>query len=103
MALARRKLFHAILEAALGSEHVYFQQPEGRVMQYPCIVYERERISAKYADNVMYDHQVGYDVTLIDRNPDSDVVDRLLALPLCSFSRHFATSGLNHDVFTIYH
>jgi hypothetical protein len=72
-------------------------------MQYPCIVYERDNASTKYADNLPYRHTVRYQVTLIDRSPDSDVYDKLAALPLSSFSRHFATSGLNHDVFVIYH
>jgi hypothetical protein len=103
MGLARRKEFHDILEGVIESENVYFQPPEGRVMQYPCIVYERDNASLGPADNFSYKVDQRYQVTLIDQNPDSDAVDKLLALPFSAFNRHFATSGLNHDVFVIYH
>lgn len=73
-------------------------------MVYPCIVYQRDNASAKYADNIPYSFTQRYQVTLIARNPDSDdVIKKLAAFPLSSYSRHFATSGLNHDVFVIYH
>jgi len=72
-------------------------------MIYPCIVYERDNASTKHADDKPYAFAQRYQVTLIDHNPDSDVIDKLNALPLCAFNRHFATSGLNHDVFVIYH
>lgn len=103
MGLDRRKELHEILKTALGSNNVYFQPPEDRLMQYPCIVYERDNASFKSADNHQYSVTQRYQVTLIDQNPDSDVIDKLLVLPLSSFNRHFATSGLNHDVFVIYH
>jgi hypothetical protein len=103
MGLDRRKELNDILKDLLGSDNVYFQPPEDRTMQYPCIVYERDNASLKPADNFPYSVTQRYQVTLIDRDPDSDVVDKLLTLPLCAFNRHFATSGLNHDVFVIYH
>jgi len=103
MGLDRRKQFNDILKELIGNENVYFQPPEDRTMQYPCIVYQRDNASFKPADNLPYSTTQRYQVTLIDQNPDSDVVDKLLNLPLSSFNRHFATSGLNHDVFVIYH
>lgn len=103
MANARRNEFDALLRTVLGSENVYFQPPEGRLLAYPCIVYERDDMLSKHANNKAYKVDTAYQVTYIDHDPDSDVVDKLLALPTSSFSRHFATSGLNHDVFVIYH
>jgi hypothetical protein len=105
MALAQREATHDYLVAVSGldEDHIYFQPPEDRLLEYPCIVYERDNSSVQHADNIVYRWKLRYQVTLIDQNPDSDVVDKLLALPLCTFSRHFATSGLNHDVFTLYH
>lgn len=103
MGRAQRLELHELLKDALGSDYVYFQPPEDRVMQYPCIVYERDNASFKSADNFAYAHTQRYQVTLIDSNPDSDVVDKLLEFPMSSFNRHYATSGLNHDVFVIYH
>lgn len=72
-------------------------------MEYPCIVYERDKAATIYADDNPYNYQQRYQVTYIDKSPDSDVIDKLAAFPMSEFNRHFATSGLNHDVFTIYH
>lgn len=102
-ALSRRLKLQTFLEELLGSRNVYFQPPANLVMKYPCIVYERDNTDVKHADNSVYSWRQRYQITYIDKNPDSDVIDVLNSLPLTSFSRHFATSGLNHDVFVLYH
>lgn len=103
MGQSRRLEFQVLLEEVLGSGNVYFQPPDDATMMYPCIVYERDNASLKSADNFAYNWVQQYQVTLIDQNPDSAVIDKLAEFPLSAFSRHFATSGLNHDVFVIYH
>jgi hypothetical protein len=82
---------------------VYFQPPEDKKLDYPCIVYELEDIQRRSADNEAYTLIDRYQVTLIRHDPDSPLKHELMGLPHSSFSRHFATSGLNHDVFVIYH
>lgn len=91
------------LKATLGSPNVYFQPPANVTLQYPCIVYERDNASMKHADNEAYAWKQRYQVTYIDKNPDSEVLAKLMVYPLCAYNRHFATSGLNHDVFVIYY
>lgn len=100
---ARRLDFQAVLESILGTNKVYFQPPPNTDMVYPCIVYERDNADEKRADNIMYRFQQRYQVTYIAREPDSVLIETLASLPLSSFNRHFATSGLNHDVFSIYY
>ena len=103
MGQSQRLLFHNALTALLGSSNVYFQPPPDRQMQYPCIVYERDNQSVKRANNSAYNLKPRYQVTYIDQNPDGDPIDALAVFPLSAFSRHFVTSGLNHDVFSIYY
>lgn len=93
---------HAKLEEILGSDLVYFQPPETLKMQYPCIVYNRDEGNMRHADNNPYHFEFGYNVTVIDRNPDSPIVDRMTTLPKCRFDRHFTANNFNHDVFTVY-
>lgn len=81
---------------------VYFQPTINTKMVYPCIVYKRVDEDAKYAGNKLYNHTKMYQVTVIDRNPDSTLPDDVRALPLCSFDRHYTAEGLNHDVFNLY-
>jgi hypothetical protein len=92
-----------ILENLLGSSYVYFQPPESIKMQYPCIVYSRNTARTSFADNRPYAHHTGYQLTVIDKNPDSEIPGRIAALPLCSFSNHYTKDNLNHDIFTIYY
>ncbi len=86
-----------------SAANVYFQPPESLKMEYPCIVYELEGVQVRKADDGPYSIHDRYQVTFIRHEPDSPVIRELLGLPFSSFSRHFATSGLNHDVFVIYH
>lgn len=101
----RRLMFHNKLVAAGGDKvkAVYFQPGSDDEMSYPCIVYELDNATLRSANNMPYTWVPRYQVTLMDYDPDNDVKTKLAQLPLSSFSRHFATSGLNHDVFTIYH
>jgi hypothetical protein len=100
---SRRIAFNAVLVSILGTNNVYYQPPDDSRMLYPCIVYELEEIHNQHADNGPYKMHDRYQVTFIRHEPDSPVLRKLMGLPLSSFSRHFATSGLNHDVFVIHH
>ena len=101
----RREQFQTVLEGILGTGNVYFQPPDDSRIEYPCLVYELDSASKFAADNGAYKWTPRYQVSYIYRNPltESAIIDVLAAMPLSSFSRHFATSGLNHDVFTIYY
>lgn len=100
--MAQRQQLQTLLEALLGTEHVYFQSPPSKAMVYPAIVYKRDRIDINHADNKPYKHANRYQVTVIDRNPDSDIPDKVAALPTCSFDRSFTADGLNHTAFNLY-
>ncbi len=85
-----------------GDRHVYFQPPESFKIKYPAIVYYRSNIINNYANNSVYQQSPCYELTVIDEDPDSEIVKLISALPRCRFSRHYTSDNLNHDVFTIY-
>lgn len=93
-------------QAALAlevQEHVYFQPPESFKMIYPCIVYELSSGSTKFADNNPYNHQKRYTVTVITKDPDSVIPDKIATLPTCVFNRHFTSSNLHHFVYNLFY
>jgi hypothetical protein len=98
--MASRLLLQSLLEEI--TEHVYFQPPTSIQMQYPCIRYARDNSDMEYAGNRLYKHTKRYQVTVIDRNPDSELPDEVVKLPLCSMDRYFAADNLNHYVFTLF-
>lgn len=98
----RRAELGKILREILGNGNVYFQPPSNTQMRYPAIRYERSDMAVKHADNGTYNRRIRYMVTVIDSNPDSEIVNRVSMLPYCYFDRHYAQDNLNHDVFEIY-
>jgi len=93
---------HEIFKEILGTTNVYFQPPESVKLKYPAIVYALNDIDTDHANNAIYRCKNRYTVTLIDYDPDSGFIKKLLALPYCSFDRHFAKDNLNHYIYTIY-
>lgn len=95
--------FREMLQKVTGlpDGHMYFQPPDGTKMKYPAIVYSRDGIYNTNADNRVYEQKVRYAVTVIDSNPDSELVKKISLIPSARFSRHFTSENLNHDLFTI--
>lgn len=91
------------LETLLGSQNVYYQPPASVRMNYPAIVYSRSNIENRHADDDVYMQAYFYEVTVIDEDPDSEIVENVSKLPGCRFDRHYTSDNLNHDVFTLYY
>src|SRR3954471_2158461 len=98
--MAPRQQLHDILKAI--TDNVYFQPPENVKLVYPCIVYNRDYLETKFADNEPFSLTKRYMVTVIDRDPDSDIPDRVAELPMSTFNRFYAADGLNHDVYQVF-
>ena len=98
---------HNIFVDLLGTKgetetRVYFQPPATIKMEYPCIIYRRSNQKDFFSNDRIYLGTNRYLVTIVDKNPDSPIPDKVQKLQYCSFSSHFAVDGLNHDVFTLY-
>jgi hypothetical protein len=100
--MAPRLELQAILIEILGTDQVYFQPPPNVSMDYPCIVYRRDYELVRHADDQPYSRRKRYQVTVIDRDPDSVIPDKVAELPLCVFDRFYTAENLNHDVFKLF-
>lgn len=101
MALSREDL-QTLLEDLIESDQVYFQAPGKQKMKYPAIVYEHSANSNRFADDKKYIRKRRYTVTVIDRDPDSEIADKVSDLPYCEMIRHFTSDNLNHYVYNLY-
>ncbi len=101
--MGRRLELHEVLCEALGSRNVYFQPPASKVMEYPCIRYSLYDIDNVYADNLPYLQNIGYQITVIDRDPDSAIVERVSKIPGIRFNRYYTADNLNHTIFIMYY
>ena len=98
--MGSRLMLQELLESL--TEHVYFQPPTSIQMQYPCIICRRDNSQTEYAGNRPYARTKRYQVTVVDRSPDSELPDKVEELPLSSFDRAYSADNLNHYVFTLF-
>ena len=100
--MGTRLELQTMLETLLGSRNVYYQPPATVKMSYPAIVYSRSNIGNIHANDGVYLQNKVYRLTVIDKNPDSPIVETVSKLPLCTFQQHYTADNLNHDVFLLY-
>lgn len=101
--MASRLELHEKLCELLGTKNVYFQPPESVKMNYPAIVYSLNSIDNTFANNKVYSSIKSYTVTVIDKDPDSELVEKMTNFPTAKFNRHYTSDNLNHWVFNIYY
>ena len=105
----RRLLLHDMLCEILSCPirgkdcRCYFQPPESIRMNYPAIVYGLDDIESTFANDGVYLYKRKYQVTVIDKDPDTDLVEKVMNLPMSRFERHYEKDNLNHDVFEIFY
>lgn len=100
----RRLAFHEELCSILGSRNCYFQPDENIKLKYPCLVYHREVGDILHADDVKYRYIPRYNVIHIDRDPTSDIPEKLLTnFRMSRFDRTYVSDNLNHTVISIFY
>lgn len=101
--MVTREELHEELCWLLGSRNVYYQPPESIKLTYPCFVYKRNSGEAKRANNGLYRFDRRYQLTLIDKDPDSTMPVKVLThFPMCRYEQDFVSDNLYHHVFALY-
>lgn len=100
--MANRADLQTLFENILGSHNVYYDPPESVKMHYDAIRYSRRKIENAFANNSPYKQDDSYEVTVIYRDPDSNLPREISKLPTCSHDRHYVSNNLHHDVFVLY-
>lgn len=70
-------------------------------MRYPAIVYSLADVDTDHANDRPYLRRKAYTVTVIDKDPDSEVAEAVSLLPCCRFDRHYASDNLHHFAFRL--
>ena len=97
----RIDLHNLLLEIA--GPNVYYQIPSNMKMKYPAVKYERGRIDNNHADNIVYSQNTSYTITVISKNPDEPIVEKISKIPTCEYDRDYIIDNLYHTVFKIYY
>lgn len=84
--------------------NVYFQPPSNIQMTYPCIVYNKTGKNRHFGNDVIYLSQQGYNITVIETNPDSAIADGIeMHFPYCGINQYFITDNLYHTSLSLYY
>lgn len=100
--LLRERLLDIFTQAGQTNPHLYFEPTSSVQMEYPAIIYKRNRIMNRSADNRIYKQDDQYAITVVDRDPDSILVRLVSRMPTADFERSYEADNLHHTVFTIY-
>ena len=87
----------------LAGQNVYYQIPSNMKMKYPAVKYERGRIDNNHADNIVYSQNTSYTITVISKDPDEPIVEKISKIPTCEYDRDYIIDNLYHTVFKIYY
>lgn len=102
--MASRLNLHEELCKILQSKFAYYDPPETVKMNYPCIRYTKGTPDLRRANNRIYKGVEQYALTVIDKDPDSNIANRLLEhFPMARIDRRYKADNLNHTVLTIYY
>lgn len=100
--MLNRLALDEVLKKVDGPAAIYYQPPKSIQMKYPCIVYKRDDVPTKFADNITYFSKQKFLITIIDKNPDSKIPDALSKLlPNVKYVREYPASNLHHFVYSI--
>lgn len=106
-----RMFLHNTLERLLtdfnykdADKRVLYQPPESVKLIYPAIIYSRDVIQTRNANDApAYTVDTKYQLTYITKEPDDAIVYQILErVPFCRHVRHYVADNLHHDVFSIY-
>ena len=97
----RIDLHNLLLE--LAGPNVYYQIPSNMKMKYPAVKYERGKIDNNHADNMVYSQNISYIITVISKDPDEPIVEKISKIPTCEYDRDYIIDNLYHTVFKIYY
>jgi len=101
--MSKRYDLNQLIIDVSGVTNVYFQPTVNIKMKYPCVVYHLGGASNKFANNSIYNKKKLYKLTIIDKDPDSEIPDAISLLPYCSPGTPYITDGLNHFVYDLYY
>ncbi len=91
------------LEELHESRNVYYNPPASLLMNYDAIRYSLSSIQSDYANNIKYRNMKCYDLIVISKRPDPEVVDKILELPYSSLGRPYVADNLHHYPITLYY
>lgn len=80
----------------------YFQPPASLQLKYPCIVYHKSTSPKRYGNDKVYSKNQGYQLTIIETNPDSEIADQVEEyFDYCTITQRYVVDSLHHTTLNL--
>lgn len=103
--MSKRMLIRRILTEAIRKskeDYKLFYNPLGdERLIYPCIIYKRDSVRQRHADNIRYHTHEIYQVTIIDKRVETPILDILLDNQYCVYENEFIVDNMHHTILKI--
>ena len=100
--MSNRLELHNLL-LSIGGPNVYYQVPSNLAIKYPAIKYSVNKIDNNHANNLVYRQDKSYSITIMSKDADCNIVDKISKLPKCTFDRMFIVDNIYHNIFNMYY
>ena len=98
----RREDLHRLLKVICPN--VYFQPPPNVMLSYPCIIYRKSGNDIRRANNAVYLSTTEYSLTVIERDPDSELPNYILqSFNMAEDGTVYVFDNLYHTPITLYY
>lgn len=103
--LTRRQQLDLELKSVIGSAKLYWEPPSNKQLSGdPKVIYARDGVDIKRADNRLYSFMQRYKITVVYTNPDCTLPKEIVEyFPLCSYDDDFVSDDLHHSVLILYY
>ena len=100
--MSNRLELHNLL-LSIGGPNVYYQVPSTMTIEYPAIKYSASKRENKHANDLVYHQDTSYTITIMSKDADCDIIDKISKLPKCSFDRQYIVDNIYHNIFNMYY
>lgn len=103
--MSKRMLIRQILTEAIrksNEDYKLFYNPlSDDKLTYPCIIYKRDGIRQRHADNIRYHTHEVYQITIIDKRVETPILPYLLDNQYCVYENEFIVDNMRHTILKI--
>lgn len=106
--IQRRKTLHILLKSIVEevtkdkTPRVFYNHPGNLKMIYPCVVYRQIEMRNHFAGNIKYHTNTFYEIQVMHKLPDDEIVDIILEkINTAVFKHSYTADNIIHTIIEV--